>query len=228
MSEIYVNRAGLKYGPYTIDKAEAFYREGRFLPDDFVWKTGMDAWQPAADMFGHLAPALDVAAGALPEGAAMPVAHYGAAGPSSVDCSTESSDVPLPPKLHWACVLLFSIITLGIFFIVWMFVQSRWVKKIDPTSNASLYLTTYLLLTLAGQAMSEASGNGLRAVGLLAILGAYVVFYIAMYSMRRSMLNRFAGDTALGLTLSPALVFLFSVLYFQSRMTRIHRVITGG
>jgi hypothetical protein len=40
---------------------------------------------------------------------------------------------PTPPKLHWALVLLFTVLTLGIFLIVWMFIQSSWAKKIDPT-----------------------------------------------------------------------------------------------
>ena len=34
----------------------------------------------------------------------------------------------------WIVNLFLSIVTLGIFYVVWMFVQSRWVRRIDPES----------------------------------------------------------------------------------------------
>ena len=69
--------------------------------------------------------------------------------------AVQSVAVPPPPKLHWGLVLLFSVITVGIFFIVWMFIQSSWIKKIDATSNATNQLIAYMTLQLEGQILTE-------------------------------------------------------------------------
>jgi uncharacterized membrane protein len=129
---------------------------------------------------------------------------------------------PAPPQLHWALVLLFSILTLGIFMIVWLFVQSTWVRKINPASNVTTQFAVYLALAIFGQILVEGSDN-LKAVGLVITLASYVVFYFGAYSMRRSMLNHYNSVEPLQLKLSAAMVFLFSVFYFQYHMTRIAR-----
>lgn len=129
---------------------------------------------------------------------------------------------PTPPQLHWALVLLFSILTLGIFMIVWLFVQSTWVRKINPASKVTTHYFVYLVLAIFGQILVEGSDN-LKAVGLVVMLASYVVFYIGAYSMRRSMLDHYNSVEPMQLKLSAAMVFLFSVFYFQYHMTRIAR-----
>lgn len=129
---------------------------------------------------------------------------------------------PAPPQLHWALVLLFAIFTLGIFMIVWIFVQSTWARKINPASNASAQFAFYVALAVASQLLVEGSG-GLKAVGMLLTLVSYVVFYFGAYSIRRSMLIHYNKVEPMQLELSAAMTFLFSTFYLQYHMTRIGR-----
>ena len=217
MSEIHVSRAGQTLGPYATPQAEAFYLEGRLKPTDLVWKDGLADWIPAFELFKHLVPT---------SGLPPPVPSYDRAIPSEalVAASTQSIAVPPPPKLHWGLVLLFSVISVGIFFIVWMFIQSSWVKKIDSTSNATHQLIGYVVLLVVGQIFTEVRSESLNGIGLLLIIASYVSFYFGIYSMRRSMLNRYAGNAALNFTLTSGMTFFFNVLYLQRRMTYLHQV----
>ena len=129
---------------------------------------------------------------------------------------------PAPPQLHWALVLLFTLLTLGIFMIVWIFIQSTWVRKINPASHVTSQFSAYVLLAVVSQVLVEGSGN-LKAVGLLLTLASYVVFYFGAYSIRRSMLNHYNSVEPMELRLSAAMTFLFSTFYLQYHMTRIAR-----
>ena len=71
------------------------------------------------------------------------------------------SSIPPPPRLHWALVLLFTVLTLGIFYIVWMFVQARWVRTIDPASNAMTLSAVYVVLFIAGEIIAAAGGEAI-------------------------------------------------------------------
>jgi uncharacterized membrane protein len=127
---------------------------------------------------------------------------------------------PAPPQLHWALVLLFTLLTLGIFMLVWIFIQSTWVRKINPASRVTTQFVVYLLLAVFSQLLVEGSGN-LKALGLVLMLASYVVFYFGAYSMRRSMLDHYNSVEPMQLKLSAALTFLFSTFYLQYHMTRI-------
>jgi len=139
-----------------------------------------------------------------------------------------SASFPAPPKLHWALVLLFTILTLGIFMVVWLFIQSSWAKKIDPESNATTQFIAYLALIVVGQVLVGAGGDGLKGVGVLLMLGSYIVFYFGAYSIRRTMLDHYNQVEPMQLTLSAAMVFFFSCFYLQYHMTRIARWKAGG
>ena len=135
---------------------------------------------------------------------------------------TNGNSYPTPPQLHWALVLLFTLLTLGIFMIVWIFVQSTWVRKINPASNATTQFVVYFLIAISGQILVEGS-DGLKSVGMLLLLASYVVFYFGAYSIRRSMLNHYNSVEPMQLKLSAAMTFLFSTFYLQYHMTRIAR-----
>jgi hypothetical protein len=99
------------------------------------------------------------------------------------------------------------------------------VKRIDPRSNATALLAVYLVLSLIGQGMIEASdeGSGAAAVGLLLVLAGTVVSIFGFFSLRRSMLDYYNTIEPIDLRLSAALTFFLSVFYLQYHMTRILR-----
>jgi hypothetical protein len=55
---------------------------------------------------------------------------------TDVTRNADVDDYPRPPSLHWALVLVFWILTGGLFKFIWMYRQAAWVRRIDPSSKA--------------------------------------------------------------------------------------------
>ncbi len=206
--KFHVNRDGIGFGPYEESEARSLYAQGNIAATDLVWHEGLTQWQAAQQVFG------------APPMATPPLQQVHQPG--------ALQGQPLPPKLHWGLVLLFSVLTVGIFSVVWMFIQSSWVRKIDSQSNATKYLIGYLVLALAGFAMEEWGSKGTQGLGLFLQLLSYVLFYCGYYSMRRSMLSYYNSVEPIALKLSSAMVFFFSMFYLQHHMTRIAQWKMGG
>ena len=223
MAAYHVNRNGQRLGIYPEAEAREYFSQGRIALDDLVWSEGMPAWVPAGQVFGSPQQAGSASPPPLPPPAPTPAASAPVGQPGTAP--TTRTSVPLPPRLHWALVLLFTVVTLGIFYIVWMFVQSAWVKRIDPQSRATALLTVYVVLALAGQLIGEAGGEGSPAegVGVLLVLAGAVVSVFGFFSMRRSMLDYYNQVEPVDLRLSAALTFFLSAFYLQYHMSRIAR-----
>ena len=231
-----MNRAGENLGPYDQADAEARYANGSIISTDLIWKDGMPAWRPASEVFAHVSMKAGVPppipsqykASAPVESAKASSANSAVLTPPLRSAAPSNPDTPLPPKLHWALLLLFTVLTFGIFMIVWLFIQSNWIKKIDPLSNATVQFIGYLVLFVIAEVMKSTASNGSSAFAGLLYVGAYVTFYFGAYSMRRSMLNHYNSAEKIDLQLSKAMVFFFSILYLQSHMTRIAKWKTSG
>lgn len=221
MTAYHVNRNGKRLGVYPEAEAREYFSQGRIGPDDLVWAEGMAAWVPAGQVFGSATQAELASPPPLPPSTPEAPAPTGEPGATP---RTQPA-LPVPPKLHWVLVLAFTVVTLGIFYIVWMFVQSAWIKRIDPTSRATTLLAIYVVLALAGQAIGEAGGEGspAEAVGILLVLAGTVVSIFGFFSIRRSMLDYYNQVEPIDLRLSAALTFFLSVFYLQYHMTRIAR-----
>jgi hypothetical protein len=223
--DIHVNRNGSSFGPYEEGEARSLYARGNIAATDLVWHDGMTEWQTAAQLFGERAvPAVAppiVPPQPIPMNQAPPVPGYAAPASSHIASHAGGPGQAQPPKLHWALVFLFSVITVGLFAVVWMFVQAAWVRKIDSRSNATNYLIGYIVVAVVGFLMDSSDSSAVRGFGGLLQLSSYVFFYCAYYSMRRSMLDYYTKVEPINLELSGAMVFFFSLLYLQSHMTRI-------
>jgi drug/metabolite transporter (DMT)-like permease len=136
-------------------------------------------------------------------------------------CMTPTA--PPPPQLHWALVLLLTVVTLGIFYLLWIIVQARWVKRIDPESQALSLQVIFIVLSIVGQVVIEASdkGSGGAVMGGLLTLGGTVAGVVGFFSQRRTMLSYYQQRLPQGLRLSPALTFFLGPFYLQHHMTRI-------
>lgn len=67
-----------------------------------------------------------------------------------------------------------------------------------------------------------------QGLGLLLMLGSYIVFYFGACSIRRTMLEHYNKVEPMQLKLSAAMVFSFSCFYLQHHMTRFARWKAGG
>lgn len=65
---------------------------------------------------------------------------------------------PRPPRLHWAWVLVLSIVTFGMFWAIWMVVQARWVKKATGWANPLWWTLAYLTFVV-GIVLAAIGGN---------------------------------------------------------------------
>jgi hypothetical protein len=200
---------GHQYGPFTIEQLRDHYSKGSIKPTDLVWCPGMATWSEVQDVLSagaapgaplpldaersHALPALDVEVPHAPP-------------PSASVSRGEEVAYPMPPSLHWVFVLLLTVLTLGIFGVVWMFVHARWVRRIDPTCNALFLLAVGIPL----QIVFELNGHGL----LGALLGAVATTW-AYFSMRSVVEDRF------GMALSGIMTFFFNLLYLQYHLTGI-------
>lgn len=227
MTAYHVSRNGKTLGVYPEPDAKDYYAQGRISPHDLVWREGMPAWLAASEVFGP-APQPEFTS-APPVPPPMPVVDSTPAVLASAAGNSVSA-APLPPKLHWALVLLFTLLTFGIFFVVWIFVQAAWVKKLDPKSNAMTLMIIYLVLVLVGQAIagaSEKESAEAAAGGMLILIGS-IVSIVGIFSIRRSMLDYYTRVEPIGLRLSGALTFFLGVFYLQHHMTRIAKWKAAG
>lgn len=214
MQNWHLSRGGRTLGIYPEDKLREYIAQGRVGADDLVWKPGMDNWLAAGPVFGFAPEAPPAADPPSPVLVAVP---------------TAASTVP-PPRFHWGWVLLLSILTLGLFYVAWAFVQAAWVRRIDPSSKALTLLAVYLVLTLAGEWMADTAPKEspqVLAGALLSLAGA-IVSVVAFFSMRKSLLVHYNAVEPVGLKLGLIMTFFFNVLYFQHHLTRIARRKEGG
>ena len=218
MTAYHVSRNGTTLGVYPEPDARDYYAQGRISPNDLVWHEGMTSWVAASQVFGPAPEAASPMAPPVPP--PMASASTQAAQPAA---RSSAAPAPPPPKLHWALVLLFTLLTFGIFFVAWIFIQAAWVKKIHPASNAMMLMVIYVVLVLVGQAIAGASQKEsaeAAAGGVLVIVGS-IVSIIGFFSMRRSMLDYYNRVEPIGLKLSGALTFFLGAFYLQHHMTRI-------
>ncbi len=138
----------------------------------------------------------------------------------------------MPPDMHWAVVLLISLVTLGLFGVYWMHKEASFVKKIDPSSNAiqtwlgvaACWVFQIVLFFSAGLlgAMGAADVAGLlHTLANLVNLVMVALMIVTAFSMRTSLTRYYNTVEPIGLQLSPAMTFFFNFTYFQYHFSRI-------
>ncbi|UGB45944.1 pilin [Frateuria edaphi] len=138
--------------------------------------------------------------------------------------------LPTPPSLHWGWVFLLSIVTLGIFAIVWPFIQANWVRKIDPESRATPMLGAALacyfvgyFLAAAGAPADEASPTTtMERLGWLLEL-VYVVLFLGAYFAMAGTIRRVMAGYRVPMRIGGITLFFFNTLYLQGQLTWLAR-----
>jgi hypothetical protein len=210
----HVSRNGQNYGPYTLEDLQRYVASGNVLLTDLAKGEEMAEWVPVAQVLGVAnPPANPVAVPAYPPGAML---------------------YPDPPNLHWALVLVIGIFTCGLFCTVWDFVQSAWMRRVNPRSNALfLYIAEFAVSFLVGAVRSYlvftsvVRGMYYHAywpAGLGIFVVSITLLELARFDMRRSMEEHYNGPEPIGLSLSGVMTFFFGVYYFQYHFTRINEM----
>ena len=137
-------------------------------------------------------------------------------------------------------MLLLSVLTNNLFLIIWEFVQSAWLKKVQPDATATKkYITGYgllvgglIVLMISGGVFAATSQAGntpvagilIALLGVAACLGGIVMVVVARFSFRSSMEQHFNGPEPVGLRLSGVMTFFFGAYYFQYHFNRINEL----
>ena len=209
-----LSRGGQQYGPYQQDALQQMLAAGQISPADLVWTQGMAAWTPVSEV---LAPA-----STLPQ--PLPAPFAAAASPG-----LPTGGGPVPPSMHWAVLLLLGCLTLGIFPFIWIFVQAGFIKKISPQRNGRsllswilvidlIYLVLVALTTFFNHGSSDIPMPDLGAV-LFPVI--WVLAIVAIFRLRRGLLEYYNSTEPIQLRLSGAMTFFFSIYYFQHHLRRI-------
>jgi hypothetical protein len=199
----FISRDGQQYGPYTLADLQRYVASGDILTSDLATSEGMTTPVPVGQIIGNIA---------------APIPYPANAGPIPA-----ATIWPTPPNLHWGLVLLFSVVSCGIFSIVWDLVQSAWMKKIEPASQSLYYYIGAAILLLCFYSSSFIAGmtrSGNSFGGLIEL--AYVVLLlIGRFKLRTSLERHYNIDEPMGLALSGVMTFFFGCIYFQYHLNDI-------
>ena len=226
-----VSRNGQEYGPYTLEDLQRYVASGNVLPTDLTKSEEMAEWVPVSQV---LAGSFAGGAGA-PAAAGFSTPAYAdqAAAPVASQGSVSASQYQDAPNLHWGLVLLFNVLTCGIFMMVWNLIIAAWLKRVQPNATALYwYIAAYAVLVLQGvtgglRAFEQMAHPGTVAVRAQALgAGLYLIVFVlrlvARYSEQASLEEHFNGPEPIGLQLNGVMTFFFGGLYFQSRLNGIN------
>lgn len=138
--------------------------------------------------------------------------------------------LPTPPSLHWGWVFLLSVVTLGIFAVVWSFIQANWVRKVDPDSRATAMMGAalaccflgYVLVAAGGPADEVAPATTLARLGWLLKL-VYALLFVGAYFAMAGSIRRAMAAYRLPMRIGGVTLFFFNTLYLQGQLTWLAR-----
>lgn len=200
----FITRDDQRYGPYTLADLQRYVSSGEILLTDLAQSEGMSAPLPVSQIIGTISVSQS------------PVS----AGPVSL-----ATAYPDPPNLHWALVLLFGIISCGLFTAAWNIVQAVWMRQVAPQSKALYYFLVYaadlvMIATLSFLAAHNHVANPL--ISFLNLAGI-VVQIVGWFSLKNSLEKHFNEAEPMGLMLSGVMTFFFGSIYFQYHFNDIVR-----
>lgn len=244
----FIKRDLNEYGPYTLADLQRYVAQGNIVMTDLARSEGMTDWAPVSQVLGSIAvpvpaPATPPAAagtvysgtpagaGTVYSGAPAATPGYGAApayGPSPAVSG------PVPPDFHWALVLVIGLFV-GIFQLVWLFIEASFVKKIRPQSNHLGFLIgaigcqfgSFIVFIVAIGVMAANNSNEPRVVVVpfllfgAGMLAGLVLHIVGVFKMRAAIQEYYNTVEPINLRLSGVMTFFFAVFYFQYHFTRI-------
>lgn len=123
--------------------------------------------------------------------------------------TAEANQVPVP-KLHWGLLLVLSLVTCGIFLLIWGFRQGFWARQAEPGNNALVYYSIYVVAILLEVGFSV-SADG-EALGAIFRLAGGICFLLGSFSVKSAI------ESHLNKRLNGLLTFFFGPIYNQYKL----------
>lgn len=196
----FVKRGDQEYGPYTLAVLQQYVSQGNISKEDMARSEAMSDWVPVASIIGNIAVSTTPAPAGFGGAGAVPV------------------DRPLPPNLHWSLVVVLGIVTVGIFWVIWLFVQAAWIRKVVPKSRALFYLLGYVIAAFLAVLFDKSLVDPiLRIAGI-------VLSLMGIFAMRSDIEEYSTTLTPAGISLSGVMTFFFSAAYFQYHLKEVREL----
>jgi hypothetical protein len=201
----FITRDGQQYGPYTLADLQRYVASGHILLTDLARSEEMSEPLPVSQIIGATIPASQAQISTSP---VVNAAMY-----------------PDPPNLHWGLVLLFSLLSCGLFSSAWNLVQAAWMKKVAPQSTAFYYYVAAICVLAATfytgfQVVHTHSSHSIA--GAMNLLYA-ILTLIGRFSLRSSLEQHYNSVEPMGLSLGVVMTFFFGDIYFQYHLNDIMR-----
>jgi hypothetical protein len=206
-----IRRGTQEFGPYDGGALERYIASGNIVMSDYVEANGSGVWIPLTQLVGYQpGPA------AYPPVAPSP--YMPQATPSPYGQALSANPVELPPNLHWALVLVLSMVPF--FGLVWGFLLAAWARRLNGNTGATVAMA---IGSVGIVAYWIALISQAQALGLLFALVGGIANLIAMFSIRSSMEEYYNSQENIGLSLSGVMTFFFNLIYLQYHVNRITR-----
>jgi hypothetical protein len=216
-----ITRGGQTYGPYTLTDLKRYVESGHVLLSDMAKSEEMAEWATVSQVLNP--------AGVPPVAPPTPVVEPGYPPQAGYVPVAQFQD---PPNLHWGLVLLFDFLTFGFFQVVWNFILSAWMKRVQPNSQALLYyvggygllfLNTGLSIPIYVAMMNHQHHSSNLGLSLLGIV-AWALRLMARFNMKSMLEQHFNTVEPIGFAMSGVLTFFFGGIYIQSQLNRINEI----
>jgi hypothetical protein len=202
----FVKRGEQEYGPYTLAALQQYVQQGNISKDDLARSEAMTDWVFVSQIVGNVSVA------------AAP-GSFGAVGQGAMARPLTTEPLHPAPSLNWVVLLALSVFTLGIFLVIWLFVQAAWVRKVRPQSRSLYYLCGYLAGAFTAGFVEDTQP---MLAALLQIAG-FVFFLCATFSMRSDIEDYYSTEEPVSLKLSGIMTFFFHGIYFQYHFNDIKK-----
>ena len=203
----FIKRDLQEYGPYTLSELQRYVASGNVLLTDLCHSEGATDWVPVSQVIGNIP---------VPQAAPAPT--------QASIVAAAAARYPAPPSLHWALVLLLSIVTCSIFWWIWALVEANWVRKVQPNSKGMILWSLAVLLGFINGILRAIPENGEKGLGVLFSLAALTLWFVGAFSIKNSIEEHYNTAEPIGLQLSGVMTFFFFVFYFQYHFTRINEM----
>lgn len=247
MTKIKIKRDGEEFGPYEPDTVQTYLSKGNLSKTDLACWEGQVQWMPLARLLATPPPPPPSHSAAAPLPFVPRTFAVDPTGNTSLDAPTAETahPSPPPPSLHWSLVFIFGLLSGMLVWLVWPFIQSTFVKKIDPLSKATRRYAFGMgcfgiAITIGGSAdqllkdgvLSETTYVPVAVVAWIFLISAVTLLYKAIFGVRSSLqryyrdvepIGRTSTGEPIGIRISGLAIAipLFNVLYIQHHLTRI-------
>jgi hypothetical protein len=222
----YIQRQLNEYGPYTLADLQRYVAQGSILLTDLTRSEGMTEWTPVSQVLGNIPISVSVQAGQIPGGTGYGgsgTVYDGSSPAYGAQAVSSFANTPVPADLHWALVLLITIVTCGLFGWAWLFVEAAYVRKIRPSSHGLLFSVFGFGVWLIGACINgyNRAIHGTSSPNWFFSIVAFALVIVALFQMKSDLEDYYNSEEPIHLQLNGVMTFFFGTLYFQHHFSRI-------